>query len=120
MARTLSPKDLEILKKLAPEADDPLCPGSGHDFFSILPPVSNHFAVSDADFLARLERLSDEDLEYLTGLILEGAESVGCMHPEHVVLLADQVARKISMETADSIVALYTSGGPCEEESDAG
>ena len=120
MARTLSTRDLEILRKLAPEVNDPLCPGSGHDFFSILPPVSNHFAVSDADFLARLERLSDEDLEYLTGLILEGAESVGCMHPEHVVLLADQVARKISMETADSIVALYTSGGPCEEESNAG
>jgi len=116
MARPLSQRDLEILKKLAPEADDPLCPGSGHDFFSILPPVSNHFATSDTDFLDRLERLSDEDLAYLTGLILDGSESVGCMHPEHVVLLADQVARKISMETAESIIALYTSRDPCEKE----
>ena len=118
MARILSQRDLEILKKLAPEVNDPLCPGSGHDFFSILPPVSNHFAVSDADFLARLERLSDDDLEYLAGLILAGAESVGCMHPEHVVLLADQVARKLSMETADSIIGLYVSGDPCEQGPD--
>jgi hypothetical protein len=115
MARTLSPQDLSILKKLAPEADDPLCPGSGHDFFSILPPASNHFAVSDADFLARLERLSEDDLAYLAGLILDGAESIGCMHPEHVVLLADQVARKLSMDTADAIIGLYVSGDPCEQ-----
>jgi hypothetical protein len=120
MARTLSPRDLEILKKLAPEVDDPLCPGSGHAFFSILPPVSNHFAASDADFLARIERLSDEDLGYLAGLILDGAESVGCMHTEHVVLFADEVARRVSMDTAEAIIALYTEGGPCEQEPDEG
>jgi hypothetical protein len=119
MARMLSQRDLEILKKLAPEVNDPLCPGSGHDFFSILPPVSNHFATSDADFLDRLERLSGEDLAYLAELILGGAESVGCMHPEHVVLLADQVARRLSMQTADSIIALYVSGNSCMEEPDA-
>jgi hypothetical protein len=89
-------------------------------FFSILPPVSNHFATSDADFLNRLERLSEKDLVYLTGLILEGAESVGYMHPEHVVLLADQVARRLSMETADSIIALYISGNSCRGEPGAG
>ena len=119
MARTLSQRDLGILKKLAPEVNDPLCPGSGHDFFSILPPVSNHFATSDADFLDRLERLSEDDLDYLAGLILAGAESISCMHPEHVVLLADQVARLLSMKTADSIIALYVSGNSCTEEPDA-
>ncbi|MDD1709137.1 MAG: hypothetical protein LUQ33_08215 [Methanoregulaceae archaeon] len=116
MARTLSQRDLEILKMLAPEVNDQLCPGSGHDFFSILPPVSNHFATSDADFLDRLERLSEEDLNYLAGLILDGDESIGCMHPEHVVLLADQVARRLSLQTADSIIALYISGNSCMEE----
>jgi len=120
MARTLSTRDLEILKKLAPETNEPLCPGSGHDFFSILPPVSNHFATSDADFLARMERLSEEDLIYLVGMILDGAEGVGCMHPEHVVLLADQVARRLSSDTADSIISLYVSGNPCVQEPDAG
>lgn len=113
MARTLTSRDLEILRILAPEAVDPLCPGSGHDFFSILPPVSNHFATSDADFLVRIERLSDEDLKYLAGLILDETESIGCMRPEHVVLVADEIARRISMETADSIIALYTAGAPC-------
>jgi len=28
----------------------PSLPGSGHEFFSILPPVSNHFSVSDEIF----------------------------------------------------------------------
>jgi hypothetical protein len=119
MARILSQRDLGILKKLAPELNGPLCPGSGHDFSSILPPVSNHFATSDTDFLDRLERLSEEDLAYLAGLILEGSESIGCMHPEHVVLLADQVARRLSIKTADSIIALYVSGNSCTEEPDA-
>jgi hypothetical protein len=120
MARSLSRRDLEILKKLAPEVNDPLCPGSGHDFFSILPPVSNHFATSDADFLARIERLSEEDLGYLVELILDGAESVGCMHPEHVVLFADQVARRLSLDTADSIISLYVTGDPCVQGPDSG
>jgi len=65
MARTLSERDLAILSLLAPEVTDPLCPGSGHGFFSILPPVSNHFATDDADFLNRIEQLPDEDLTYL-------------------------------------------------------
>ncbi|MDD1709289.1 MAG: hypothetical protein LUQ37_00095 [Methanoregulaceae archaeon] len=118
MARTLSGRDLEILKILAPEVADPLCPGSGHDFQSILPPVSNHFATSDADFLGRIERLSEEDIRYLAGLILDGTESIGCMRAEHVVLLADEIARRISMEAADSIIALYAEGTPCEERTD--
>lgn len=118
MARTLSERDLAILSLLAPEVTDPLCPGSGHGFFSILPPVSNHFATDDADFLNRIEQLPDEDLTYLAGLILDGKESIGCMRPEHVVLLADEIARRISMETADSIIGLYAAGVACGNEDD--
>jgi hypothetical protein len=118
MVRTLSPRDLEILKKHAPEVNDPLYPGSGHDFFSILPPISNHFATSDSDFFARIERLSEEDLRYLVWIILDGAENIECMHPEHVVLLADQVARRLSMNIADSIISRYASGDPCVQETD--
>ena len=113
MARTLTSRDLEILKILAPEVADPLCPGSGHDFQSILPPVSNHFATSETDFLSRIERLSDADLRYLARLILDGTESIGCMRAEHIVLLADEVGRRISIETADSIIDLYTAGASC-------
>lgn len=115
MPRNLSPRDLEILKELAPELNDPLCPGSGHNFSSILPPVSNHFATSDADFLARIERLSGDDLSYLAGLILDGSESVGCIRPEHIVLLADQVSRLISADIAEAIIVLYEAGEPCEQ-----
>jgi len=116
MARTLSARDMAILEKLAPELCDPLCPGSGHRFASILPPVSNHAARDDADFLRRIEHLSSDDLAYLTDLILDGSESVSCMRAEHVVLLADVVAEKISGEQAERIISIYASGDACGPE----
>ena len=110
MARTLSEKDQEILKKLAPELTDPLCPGSGHEFFSILPPVSNHFSVNNEDFLARIRKLTQEDLAYLVGLILEGTESVSCVRPEHIVLFAEEVADRQSLEQGEKIIRIYAEG----------
>jgi hypothetical protein len=104
---------MEILNKLAPELCDPLCPGSGHEFFSILPPVSNHFAADEKDFAQRLRSLSREDLEYLVGLILDGSESIGCVSPEHIVGLAEYVADTLSFEKAEQIIDLYKNGGPC-------
>jgi hypothetical protein len=114
MARTLSERDQEILRKLAPEICDPLCPGSGHEFFSILPPVSNHFAASDEDFLARIRRLSREELEYLAGLVLLGSESVSCVRPEHIVLFAEEVAERLSPGLAERIIGIYAAEGSCE------
>lgn len=116
MARTLSLRDRAILEKLAPELCDPLCPGSGHQFASILPPVSNHAAHDDADFLHRIEQISPADLTYLTGLIIEGSESINCMRAEHVVLFAEQVAQHISLEYAEKIIAIYASGEACGQE----
>ena len=113
MARTLSSRDMEILNKLAPELCDPLCPGSGHEFFSILPPVSNHFAADEKDFARRLRSLSREDLEYLVDLILDGSESIGCISPEHIVVLAEYVADTLSFEKAEQIIELYKDWGPC-------
>ena len=51
MPRELDDKDIAILKKLAPECGDLTCSGSGHTFHSILPPVSNHFAEDNTDFI---------------------------------------------------------------------
>ena len=51
MPRELDEKDIAILKKLAPECGDLTCSGSGHMFHSILPPVSNHFAEDNNDFI---------------------------------------------------------------------
>lgn len=113
MARTLSSRDMEILMKLAPELCDPLCPGSGHEFFSILPPVSNHVAADEKDFARRLRHLSREDLEYLVGLIMDGSESIGCVTPEHIVKFAEYVADTLSFGDAEQIIDLYKNGVPC-------
>jgi hypothetical protein len=120
MARTLSPRDLEILKKLAPELDDPLCPASGHEFFSILPPVANHFATDDLDFIERVKRLTPDELAYLVGLILNGSESVGCIPPESLILFVEHIADVISLEAAEKIVTIYQFGASCEDEECSG
>jgi hypothetical protein len=114
MSRTLSKKDQVILKKLAPELAPGICPGSGHEYYSILPPVSNHFSVSDRDFLVRINRLSRNELEYLADLILDGSESIGCVRPEHIVLFADQVADVISVDLAERIIGIYAAEGSCD------
>lgn len=116
MARTLSARDIAILKKLAPELDDPLCPVSGHDFFSILPPVANHFAADEQDFIDRVKRLSPDELAYLVGLILTGSESVGCVPPDALILFVEHIADVLSLETAENIITIYQTGEPCGEE----
>ena len=116
MPRILSEKDRQILARLAPELADPLCPGSGHEFHSILPPVSNHAATDDRDFLERIERLSRDELEYLADLVLTGEESIECMRPEHVVLFAEQVAENLSLDRAEKIIEKYQAEGSCATE----
>jgi hypothetical protein len=110
MARILSEKDLEILRKLAPELNDPVCPGSGHEFHSILPPVSNHFAEDTDDFMRRIRKLGRDEMEYLLSLILDGSESLGCMPPEDVEAFIGYIAETISPDAARKIVALYEAG----------
>ncbi len=51
--RKLNAKDIEILKKLAPEIENK----SRIEYRSILPPVSMHIAEDAEDFESRLERL---------------------------------------------------------------
>jgi len=72
MARKLTNEDLLILKKLAPELTDTACGHSGHEFRSVLPPVSQHFSSSQDNFRERLVKLSDGELNYLVSLIFEG------------------------------------------------
>jgi hypothetical protein len=114
MPRNLNQKDRQILAKLAPELTKELCPGSGHEFFSILPPVSNHGATDNRDFMERIKRLSAEELDYLSFLILDGSESIGCVRPEHIVLFAEQVAEILSLDTAVKIIEIYQSEEGCE------
>ena len=114
MPRELSEKDIEILKKLAPECGDLTCSGSGHMFHSILPPVSNHFSEDGEDFIRRISRLSDEDLVYITDMIVKGEESMGCLPPEDVESLVHLVQERLSPEIARKVIAAYESGGECE------
>jgi len=107
MARKLSSDDLILLKKLAPELVDPTCEHAGHEFRSVLPPVSQHFSTSSKDFGERLMKLSDEDLNYLVDLIFEGMESLHCVKKEHVDALVDVVGTRISKVKATELLELY-------------
>jgi len=114
MPRELSDRDREILKKLAPECGDEICSGSGHAFLSILPPVANHYATSEDDFSERIGRLTDDDLRYLVGLILDGRESLGCVPPEFVALFLQRVAERLGNRPAEEIVMRYATEGECQ------
>ncbi len=114
MPRVLSEKDLSILKLLAPECGDLTCSGSGHRFHSILPPVSNHFAQDSDDFLQRISRLSDEELTYISDMIRNGEESLGCLPIEDVEAFVHLIHDRLSPEIAQKVITAYESGGECE------
>ncbi|MCL7414727.1 MAG: hypothetical protein M8349_01520 [ANME-2 cluster archaeon] len=101
MARTLSSRDLEILKKMVPELDtNNFKPG----FRSILPPVSKHFSTSASDFRLRLDRLSGPELAYLIDLIFQGEECLTCLADEYLDILLEKIRRDISSEKANDLV----------------
>ncbi len=113
MPRTLNERDIGILKKLAPELSDLVCAGSGHEFHSILPPVSNHVVQDEKDFAERIRRLSEEDLAYLAERIIDGSESLGCMPPEDVESLAVLMETRLSTVTAARVREIYGMGEEC-------
>ena len=114
MPRELSERDIEILKKLAPECGDLTCSGSGHQVHSILPPVSNHFSEDSNDFTQRINRLTDEELTYLTDIIQKGEESMGCLPVEDVEAFVHIVHDRLSEEIAQKVISAYESGYECE------
>ncbi len=111
MSRKLSNDDLLILKKLAPELADPTCEHSGHEFRSVLPPVSQHITKSSGDFRERLMKLSDGELNYLISLVFEGMESLHCVKKEHVDALAEVVSVRLSKVKAAELLELYKFAG---------
>ncbi len=102
--RKLDARDLEILKKLAPE----MKPEEMH-YRSILPPVSMHYASDEEDFQERLERLSSEDMNYLAGRILDGSECLLCISPDSARLFVEALVKKAPGEDAKKIKELYES-----------
>ena len=111
MAREFDERDFAILRKLAPEYSGILCPESGHEFHSILPPVSNHIAADEEDFAERVGRLSGEDWSYLTDQILSGREDLGCMPEEDIDTILIRIGEAVSEEAAKQVKRLYHLSG---------
>ena len=74
--RKLSDLDKTILARLAPELEGTTGPAPGHEYKFILLPVSHKLAESPEDFANRVNKLTDEELNYLVELILKGDEDV--------------------------------------------
>ena len=68
-----------------------------------------HYAVDAEDFESRLERLDDQDLEYLASRILDGSECLLCISPEFARIFLDILEQKSSREKAEPIRKLYKS-----------
>ncbi len=107
MSRKLNRNDLLILRKLAPELADPTCGHAGHEFRSVLPPVSQHISPSSGDFIGRLMKLTDDELNYLVDLIFDGMESLHCVKKEHADALVEVVGKRISKVKATELLELY-------------
>jgi len=105
--RKLKDRDLEILKRLAPEVEDRIRSGRGVEYRSILPPVSMHFAVDEEDLEDRLRKLPLEDLTYLADRILDGSECLSCVSEEHARVISGVVKERISSEAAGMIKERY-------------
>jgi hypothetical protein len=110
MARTLGDMDRNIVNKLAPEIVEMQRHGIDLDYLNILPPVANHHSKDEQDFAQRLNRLSAEDMRYLSDRILDGSESLGCLYPEFAEVFFDVLGKKLSSEAADRLREAYESG----------
>ena len=114
MARELSDRDRNILRKLVPEFEDLQSQGIDIEYMNILPPVANHHSKDEKDFEERLNRLSAEDMKYISDLILDGSESLSCLYPEFAEVYFTVAGKKLSSAVADQLREAYESGdGSC-------
>ena len=103
MARKLTSRDMELLRKMVPELDIDNFPPA---FRSILPPVSKRFSSSGQEFKSRLDTLSTADLEYLVDLIFQGDECLSCLEDEYLDILLDRIKNNISHKKAEDLMEL--------------
>jgi len=75
-SREFTQKEINIFNKLAPELNGNLISPQGHQHLFILRPVSHRIASSSEDFKHRIEKLTDEELEYLVDLTIEAKEEI--------------------------------------------
>ena len=65
-------------------------------------------------FYRQINRLSDEELTYITEKILTGEEGLGCVEPEDAEALVKLVHDRISPDMAKKVIAAYESGNECD------
>ncbi|RQD83790.1 MAG: hypothetical protein D5R96_02385 [Methanocalculus sp. MSAO_Arc2] len=113
MPRELTPYDIAILRKLAPECEDLICNGTRAEFRSILPPVANHYSQDEEDFSIRIGRLTDDELEYLIDQMRSGKESIGCISPFFFSVLLDLATTRLSKRAGQELLSIYENDEGC-------
>lgn len=113
MARILSEKDQEILKKCAPECADLFCSDAGAPYRSVLPPLANHYAASADDFRNRISRLTPDELEYLVTCIAHGEESLCCLPPDYFAEFLKLVTTHIGTRARREMLDAYRGSDDC-------
>jgi len=113
MARELTPFDIGILRKLAPECEDLICGGARTEYRSILPPVANHYSRDEQDFAGRISLLTNDELEYLIGLMEDESEGVGCLSPLFFSVFLDLVTTRLSKRVSQRVLSIYENSEGC-------
>jgi len=90
--------DKQIFNKVAPELKGNTTSSGGHNYPFILRPLSHKIAKSAEDFRERMERLSQEELDYLVKLALENKEDIHSLEPEDIDTIMELVEKKISAQ----------------------
>lgn len=101
--RTLTALDKKLLAKLAPELEGATGPAPGHDYKFILLPVSHKLAESSEDFANRVNRLTDEELNYLVELILKGDEDVRSLAEGDFDALVEVIEKRLPEKAKELI-----------------
>ncbi len=101
--RQFTDLDKKILAKLAPELKGATGPAPGHDFKFILLPVSHRFSESPEDFAARLNKLTDEELNYLVDLILREEEDVHSLEEGDFDVLVEVMEKRLPEKVKELI-----------------
>jgi len=107
MARELSIKDRELLRKLAPECTGDACADPGASCRSIFLPVVNHYALDADDFRRRIERLEIDELRYLVSLIVDRQESLVCVPPKYAEAFIIVVAERLGDDATIPVLDIY-------------
>ncbi|MCZ7399523.1 MAG: hypothetical protein O8C62_07570 [Candidatus Methanoperedens sp.] len=101
--RTLTDLDKTILAKLAPELEGATGPAPGHDYKFILLPVSHKLSESPEDFANRVNKLTDEELNYLVELILKGDEDVRSLAEGDADALFELIGKRLPEKAKELI-----------------